>query len=102
MIALPIPNGVWLPARGAAERAMAARLPGAPDLVLLWEGGGALVELKRPKTQDLFGTRAAGRPNEAQVAVTARAVELGIRHAYCSSWDDLRARLAEWGVVHAG
>lgn len=112
VIALPIPNGVWLPARSEAERTIAARViarmkadgmlvPGAPDLALLWAGGGAMVELKRPKTRDLFGTRPAGRPSEAQTTIAAFAAQLGVRHAYCSSWDDLRTRLAEWGIGRA-
>jgi hypothetical protein len=113
VIVLPIPNGLWVPTRTEAERALAARLiarmkldgmllPGAPDLVLLWAGGGAMVELKRPKARDLLGaTRPAGQPSETQAALAARAVQLGIRHPYCSSWDDLRTRLAEWGIGHA-
>src|SRR5262245_49944545 len=54
IIALPIPNGIWLPARSEGERALVARLiarmkangmllPGAPDLVLLWADGCALI-----------------------------------------------------------
>jgi hypothetical protein len=112
VIALPIPNGLWLPARSEAERALAARLiarmkvdgmllPGAPDLVLLWANDCALIELKRPKTRDLFGTRPAGQPSDTQAALAARVVQLGIRHAYGSSWDDFRARLAERGIGHA-
>ena len=73
-------------------------VPGAPDLVLMWPGGGAMVELKRPKRRDLFGTRAAGQPSNAQAVTAERAVELGIHHAYRSSWDDLRSRLTEWGI----
>jgi hypothetical protein len=82
-------------------RMKADGLPGAPDLVLLWPEGGPMVELKRPKGRDLFRTRPAARPSEAQAAIAARAAQLGIRHAYCSSWDDLSARLAEWGIGHA-
>jgi hypothetical protein len=107
VIALPIPNGLWLLARSEGERALAARLiarmkvdgmllPGAPDLVLLWAGGEAMVELKRPKSRDLLGaTRPAGRPSKAQVSIATHAAELGIRHAYCSSWNDLRSRLLD-------
>jgi hypothetical protein len=109
LIALPIPNGLWIPARTAAERSLVARiiarmkadgmlLPGAPDLVLLWPGGGAAIELKRPKTRDLLGTRPAGRLTDNQRWFAERCAELGVHHAYCSSWDELKAKLAAWGV----
>jgi|GEM_PF-3150279 hypothetical protein len=110
LLALPIPNGVWIPARSAAERALVARLiarmkadgmlvPGAPDLVLLWPGGGALVELKRPPERDLFGrARPKGRLSAAQTALAERARRLGINYAVVTGWDELEARLSAWGV----
>jgi hypothetical protein len=109
LVALPIPNGIWVPAHNDAERRVVARilarmktdgmlLPGAPDLVLLWQGGSAAVELKRPKTRDLFGTRPAGRPSDNQRWFAERCAEVGVHHAYCSSWDELKAKLDEWGV----
>lgn len=112
VLALPIPNGMWIPARSEAERGLVARvvsqmkpagllLPGAPDLVLLWAEGAALVELKRPASRDLLRKRAKGRPTEAQLGMAAQAAELGIRHAFVTSWDELRARLVEWGIYCA-
>lgn len=110
LIALPIPNGIWLSARSEAERAIVARLiarmkadgmlvPGAPDLVLFWQGGAALVELKRPRSRNLFGRISpAGRPSVEQNEIANRAAQLGIRHAFVTSWDELRQRLGEWGV----
>jgi hypothetical protein len=111
LIALPIPNGLWIPARGPAEKSLVARLvarmkadgmlvPGAPDLVLFWRDGGALVELKRPKSRDLLGRIApAGRPSAAQGELAERAARLGINHAIVHSWEELRQRLGEWGVA---
>lgn len=109
VIALPIPNGIWIPARTAPERAMVARIisqmkangllvAGAPDLVLLWFQGAALVELKRPASRDLLTRRQRGRPTEAQAAIAERAAELGVRHAYVTSWDELRDQMVVWGV----
>jgi hypothetical protein len=110
LIAIPVPNGAWIPARSAAEKILVARLvarlkadgmllPGAPDLCLLWPGGGALVELKRPARRDPLGRRvAAGRPSAAQSALAARARELGIHHLYATSWEALAARLRGWGA----
>ena len=109
LVALPIPNGLWIPARTEAERSLVARiiarmkadgmlLPGAPDLVLLWPSGGAVIELKRPKTRDLLGTRPAGRATDNQRWFAERCAEVGVHHAYCTSWDELKARLDKWGV----
>jgi hypothetical protein len=110
LLALPIPNGLWIPARTEAERSLVARiiarmkadgmlLPGAPDLVLMWADGCAAIELKRPKTRDLFGARPAGRPTDDQKWFAERCAELGVHHAYCTSWDELKAKLDAWGVV---
>ena len=109
LIALPIPNGLWIPARSEAEKNLVARiiarmkadgmlLPGAPDIIVLWPAGGAI--LKRARSRDLFGRVApAGRPSAAQSELAARAARLGINHAFVSSWEELRARLAEWRIA---
>jgi hypothetical protein len=111
LIALPVPNGIWLPAHDEAERRLVGRLiarmkadglltVGAPDLVLCWRDGSALVELKRPRSRDLLGRIApAGRPCPAQSEIAERAARLGINHAFVTSWDELRQRLAEWGIA---
>lgn len=113
VVALPIPNGVWIPAKTAAERTMAGRIinmmkqsgqlvPGAPDLILALKGGGcAFVELKRPAAKTLLGKTSAGRPSDTQVALEARAKELGIAHAYVTSWEEMKAKLVEWGMAPA-
>lgn len=110
VLALPIPNGIFLGGKSPAERTMAARIvakmksqgmlvPGMPDIVLAWRDGCALLELKAPESRDLFGKRRpAGRPSEAQKALAERAAELGINHTYCTSWEELRERLIEWGA----
>lgn len=111
VLPISVPNGIWIPARTEGERAVVARIinrlksdgmltPGAPDLILGLRGGSmAMVELKRPKSRDLLGTHAAGRPSEAQQQMAERAAFLGIAHAFVSSWDELRERLVEWGVA---
>lgn len=71
-------------------------VPGAPDLILLWADGGAMVELKRPRSRDLLGrVTPAGRASAAQSELAGRAPRLGINHAIVSSWEELHARLAE-------
>lgn len=113
IVCLPIPNSIYFPARTDAERSIIGRViaqmkhacqlvPGAPDLVLLWQGGGACIELKRPRTKTLLRVVPAGKPSEAQVAFEDRAVAAGIPHAYCTSWAEVRERLAAWGAPIEG
>jgi hypothetical protein len=112
VLAMSIPNGVFLPAHSKEEREIAARIisqmkasgqlvPGAPDLAVFFRGGhGALIELKRPASRDLLGNRIpAGRPSQEQRHFAERAADLGVHHAFCTSWDEVRARLAEWGAI---
>jgi hypothetical protein len=110
VIALPIPNSMFIPTRSPAEKEMTRRIvyqmknsgmlvAGAPDLAVLWRGGAGFIELKRPASTDLLGNkRAAGRPSERQVEFAERCAELHINHAYCSSWDEVRAALTGWGA----
>jgi phosphoketolase len=99
IIAIPIPNGIWLPARTEAEKTLAARLihtmkamgmltPGAFDLSLHWCDGSALVELKTER----------GKLSDEQRAFAERAEHCGVRWAVVRSWDEMHARLVEWQV----
>lgn len=111
VVAVPVPNGVFIPARTAAERALVARiiatmkrqgmlLPGAADLCVLWAGGrGGVIELKRPASHDLLGRKSAGRPTEAQEEFEARCHRIGVPHAYAESWQTVAERLKEWGAI---
>lgn len=107
VIALPVPNSIYFPARTDAERKIIARVihqmknagqlvPGAPDLVALWRGGGGMIELKRPKSRSLLGSVPAGRPSDSQIEMAERAAAAGVNHAYCTSWDEVAERLTEW------
>jgi hypothetical protein len=109
VIAIPIPNSMFIPTRSPAEKELVKRVvyqmknrgmlvPGACDIALMWAGGSAAIELKRPKTRDLLQTRPAGRPSDSQLAFERRCIELAIHHAYISSWPELSERLREWGV----
>lgn len=111
VIAVPVPNSIYFPARNEAERKIIARVvaqmkatgqlePGAFDIACFWaNGGGGMIELKRPATRDLFRKRPAGRPSDEQIEMAERATSLGVNHAFCTSWDDVRARLTEWGAI---
>jgi hypothetical protein len=109
VLPLVTPNGLWIPARTDDERLIRARiinrmktsgmlLNGAPDLVLLWQGGAGLIETKRQGFTDIFGYHPPGTPSEDQKQFADRAKRLGIHHAYCSTWNHLEDRLMDWGV----
>lgn len=109
IICTATPNGLHIPARTADEQKIKARIiarmrgdgmlvNGFPDLCLVWRGGGALVELKRPTGRDLFGAHPSGQASPDQLEFAAHARRLGINHAFCRSWDGLVERLRDWGA----
>ena len=106
VVAIPIPNGIWLPAHNESERAVVARLmarmktdgmlvPGAPDLVIAGERGAVMCELKRPASRDLFGRKPKGRLSPEQKAFEQRCVDCGVEYLVASSWEDIAAVLPE-------
>lgn len=106
VVAIPVPNGIWIPARNEAEERLVARiiarmktdgmlLPGAADLVLLGEKGGMCVELKAPASRDLFGRRPKGRLSPEQRAFRDRCVDVGVEYIVAECWDDIQHRLPE-------
>ncbi len=108
VIAIPIPNSVYIPAHSESERRIVARivsrmktdgmlLPGAPDFVVLWNNGCGVIELKRAAGRSLLGKHPAGRPSDAQKEFAALCSEHGVRHVYAHSWDEVQAALREWG-----
>lgn len=110
VIAIGIPNSMYIPTSTEAEKLVVWKtigqmkkhgllVPGAPDIVILWCGGGALVELKRPETRDLLGKRRpAGRLSDKQESFAERAEHFGVAFATVRSWDEMHAKLVEWQV----
>jgi hypothetical protein len=110
LIDIPVPNDFWLHADTPEEKKLVAKiitrmkkegrlLIGAPDRVLVWRGGGALIELKRKRHVDFLGkVLPAGKPTDEQAHLAARAQRLGINHSYIHSWDELQAAIELWGI----
>lgn len=107
-IVVPSPNGVFIPARTPAERELARRivhqlkldgqlLPGAPDLLFLWQDGCGCVELKRAAEKTLLGRQRSGQLSVDQRVFRDRCDDLGIPYAVCQSWAEVRDRLKVWG-----
>ena len=106
VVAIPVPNGIWLPAHNEAEKAVVARLmarmksdgmltPGAPDLVIAGERGAVCVELKRPASRDLFGRKPKGRLSPEQKTFQQRCVDCGVDYTVASTWEDVACLLPE-------
>ena len=106
VVAIPIPNGIWLPAHNESERAVVARLmarmktdgmlvPGAPDLVIAGERGAVMCELKRPASRDLFGRKPKGRLSPEQRSFRDRCIDAGVEYLVASSWEDIAGMLPE-------
>jgi hypothetical protein len=107
-IVVPSPNGIFIPARTQAEQTLARRvvhqlkldgqlLPGAPDLLILWDEGCGCIELKRPQNKRLFDKQRAGTLSEAQIEFRARCDYLRINYTVCQSWAEVRDTLKAWG-----
>lgn len=89
VIAASIPNGGYLMAPRAVQRLKwQGLLPGMPDLILIWTGGWALVEVKVP----------GGVVSDAQRALIPLLEARGCRVAIWRSIDDAIRGLAAWGV----
>jgi len=106
VVAIPVPNGLWIPKRDDDEARIAARiisrmksdgmlLPGSPDLILMGERRAVCVELKRPASRDLFGRKPKGRLSPEQKAFEQHCIDCGVEYIVASSWDDIAAVLPE-------
>ena len=106
VIAVPVPNSVYFPARTEAERSIISRVvsqmkndgmlvPGSPDLILLGEKGALCCELKRSASRDLFGRRPKGRLSPEQRAFRDRCVDCGVAYLVAECWEDVAVRLSE-------
>jgi len=106
VVAIPVPNGVWLPARSDAEKDIVKRLiarmktdgmlvPGAPDLILMGEQRAVCVELKRSASRDLFGRKPKGRLSPEQKAFRERCIDTGVEYIVAECWEDVQCVLPE-------
>ena len=106
VVAIAVPNGIFLPARTEEERVLVRRIvarmrddgmltPGAPDLVIAGERRAVMVELKRPASRDLFGRKPKGRLSPEQKAFRDRCIVSGVDYMIASSWEDVQCMLPE-------
>lgn len=104
VVAVPVPNGAWLPARNEQERVLVARIvnrlkadgqltPGSPDLILLGEKGAICCELKRPASRDLFGRKPRGRLSPEQKVFRDRCVAAGVEYLVADCWEKVECHL---------
>lgn len=104
VVAVPVPNGLWIPSHNESERAVVARiiarmktdgmlLPGSPDLCVLGAKAGLYCELKRPVSRDLFGRRPKGRLSPEQREFRDRCAAAGVRYVVATSWADVEPEL---------
>jgi hypothetical protein len=111
-LVVPSPNGIFIPARTQAEQTLARRvvhqlkldgqlLPGAPDLLILWDTGSGAIELKRPESKRLFDRQRAGTLSAAQKTFRDDCQGQGVNFAVCESWAEVRDTLKEWGRLPA-
>src|SRR4051794_11634306 len=112
VVAVSVPNGVYIPSRNADEAAIAARIinrmksdgmlpPGAPDLVLLGAKGALCVELKRPTSRDIFTRRPKGRLSPEQKVFRDRCEEAGVEYLVAYDWADVECSLGDSGGLSA-
>ena len=106
VVAIPVPNGIWLPAHNEAEKAVVARLmarmksdgmltPGAPDLCIAGKKRCVMVELKREHSRDLFMRRPRGRLSPEQKMFKQRCVDAGVEYLVAYCWEDVQVILPE-------
>ena len=104
VVAIPVPNGLYVPAHNEREEAVVARIinrmktdgmliPGAPDLCLLGAKGALCVELKRPVSRDLFMRRPKGRLSPEQKDFRERCERVGVRYLVAYDWADVQGSL---------
>ncbi len=106
VVAVAIPNSIYIPTRDPAERDIAARIirrmktdgmftVGAADMVLVGPKGGVFVELKRPRSRDLLTVRPKGRLSDDQKLFRDRCVAASVRYAVVHDWAELEPIVTE-------
>lgn len=105
-------NGIYIPARTDAEKALVARIirrlkddgqmtVGCFDLLFLWGNGSGAIDLKRPARRTLFEHYPAGKPSDTQIEFATLCEKMGVKTAYCTSWPEVRDTLKSWGRIPA-
>ena len=77
-------------------------LPGAPDLLFLWDGGCGCMELKRPAERTLIGKQRAGELSDDQKRFQALCRRWEVPYEVVMSWPQARELLKRWGRLPEG
>jgi len=104
IVAVSVPNGIWIPSREPGERDIAARIiarmksdgqitPGCSDMILAGAKGALFLELKRPASRDLFGRKPKGRLSPEQKEFRERCERVGVRYTVAHCWADVECSL---------
>jgi VRR-NUC domain len=104
VVAVPVPNGLWVPSHNEGERAVVARIinrmktdgmlvPGSPDLCIAGAKSAIFVELKRSRTRDLLTVRPKGRLSPEQREFRDRCERAGVRYVVAYEWADVERSL---------
>lgn len=104
VVTISVPNSIYFPARSQAERDIISRVVsqmkstgqitvGAPDLCVASAKGCVFIELKRPRTKDLFTVRPKGRLSDDQKIFQARCTAAGVRYVVAYDWADVERSL---------
>jgi hypothetical protein len=112
VIAVPIPNGLFIPAHTEGERKIVARIinmmkstgqliPGAPDLVVLGAKAAALVELKRPAELSLARRARQGQLSFNQRLFRDECERVGVAYVVAHDWEEVKSALSLHGVIAA-
>lgn len=111
VIAIPVPNSIFIPARTPQEKDLARRIvhqmklsgmlvPGASDLMVFGPNKtSGIIELKRPAEVTLFGRAPRGKLSADQKEFRNRCQALGVNWVECDSWLSVESALKQWGIL---
>ncbi len=110
VIAVPCPNGLFIPTRSDNEKKIVARIiaamkrdgmmiVGAPDLLVVSAKRGGFLELKRPAERTMFFNSPQGRLSLEQKQFQGRCAQFNVPYAVVTTWKEAHSALREWEII---